>query len=160
MVRGLHAPILKVQCRESRTIALIIAALVLLQFRFLVDTLSRVGIQWSSRAVVPGAQWLIRSSMIPSFSSSTRYQCAPWLTHWSQRKVDFIDLATMKAYDRRKGIYSGGEFYMSACLDYALRQNGSSVHRLSAKSLLRNGGLAKVVSKYHRLIWSSLEATY
>jgi hypothetical protein len=93
MIRGLHAPILRVQCRENRILALSSAALVLLQFRFLVNTLSRVGIQWSNRAVVPDSQWLVRSSMIPSFSSSTRYQCAPWLTRSSQRKVAFIDLA-------------------------------------------------------------------
>jgi Glycosyltransferase family 18 len=155
MIRGLYAPtLISDQRRKNRIVALCVAALVLLQFRFPVATLSdgSFGFWPNSRAVVPDSQWLVRSSMRASFSSSTRYQCAPWLTRSSQRKVAFIDLATMNAYYRRKGIYRGGEFYMSACLDYALRQNGFSVHRLSAKSLLRNGDLVKVFSKYHRLI--------
>jgi Glycosyltransferase family 18 len=152
MIHVLYSPTLSFQCRKNRIVALSVAALVFLQVRFLITLLSVSLPVWPNRAVVPDAQWLARSSIMDSFSSSTRYQCAPWLTRSSQRKVAFIDLPTMEAYYRRKGIYRGGEFYMSACLDYALRQNGFSVHRLSARSLLRNGGLAKVVSKYHRLI--------
>ncbi len=89
------------------------------------------------------------------------YQCAPWLTAPTERTVAFLDLSDMDTYyDMKKKMYRGGEFYMSASLDYALRENGFIVHRVGIKSILqelqqqpndKENVLKKFAAKYYRI---------
>jgi Glycosyltransferase family 18 len=98
-----------------------------------------------------------------SYLSQSTYRCAPWLTTPQQRKVALLDLTTMADYyNPRRHIYRGGEFYMAASLEYALRENGFVVEKISVRSLQQQqqqrdggtttqGGFDRVISKYHRI---------
>ena len=94
--------------------------------------------------------------------TAVQYQCAPWLTTPTERKVAFLDLSDMDTYyDMKKKMYRGGEFYMSASLDYALRENGFIVQRVGIKSILqqlanqqpndKEDVLKKFAAKYYRI---------
>ena len=88
-------------------------------------------------------------------------KCAPWLVNTAQRTVAFLDLSDMdNYYNTKKKMYRGGEFYMSASLDYALRENGFIVKRIGMKSILQElqqnehdqeKVLRKMASKYYRI---------
>lgn len=101
---------------------------------------------------------------MPFLDKSLPYTCAPWIKN---RKVLFMDLATMDLYySRKKDIYRGGEYYMSASLDYALRENGFTVEWHSVTSICNNrGGLATIAKNYHRIFangiapWEELQVS-
>lgn len=120
---------------------------------------------WSMLMTREGWTWdHLRSSDVMSlrpwvdFSHKAPRTCAPWLRNKADRRVAFVSLATMKNYYQPSG-YKGGEFYMSASLDYALRQNGFSVDTFSARKLMLNSPdeNEKLLSKYHRVFTNGVD---
>lgn len=80
------------------------------------------------------------------FSNATATTCAPWIQP-KRRKVLFVELHTWKKY-YGPSKYKTGEYYMSATWDYALRENGFIVDRVSTKSYYERMQ-KKEIKKYH-----------
>lgn len=74
----------------------------------------------------------------------------------SSRKVLFIRMPTMKKF-YEKFSKKGGEYYVYACLDYALRQNGFEVE-------MTNQHLGRIseqeLRQYHRIFLNGIEEQY
>lgn len=98
-----------------------------------------------------------RGRLVVKQYSQPKQVCAPWITN---RKVLFLDLATMNEYrNETNGQYKGGEFYQSACLDYALHQNGFEAEKMNRATLTGTDAVERV-SSYHRVffrgfVWSN-----
>jgi len=85
--------------------------------------------------------WLWRGRHVPhvSFLHPSNYQCVVSSNHQHyNRRVLFVQIATLSSYYTVDNHYKGGEYYMAACLDYALRENGWTVERRTTAWLLRH----------------------
>ena len=96
--------------------------------------------------IVGGGELLPTDFMKIYNSNSTPQLAAPWI---KERKVLFVELHTWDVY-YGPSKYKTGEYYVSATWDYALRQNGFTVERVSTKHYYEEMTEGEILA-YHRI---------
>jgi len=90
--------------------------------------------------------WKISLDESKTNQSTNSYTCAEWIEE-ENRRVLFVELHDWDTF-YGKSKYKTGEYYVSACWDYALRQNGFHVDRVSTNHYYKV--MAKdEIKKYH-----------
>jgi hypothetical protein len=82
-----------------------------------------------------------------SIESRSIRTCAPWL---KERKVLFLDIATMEDYHNPNATYKGGEHYCTASMEWALTSLGFQVDKMRIRKAIRN-----TPTTYHRIVYNS-----